>query len=103
LFFSPTGYSRVVAAQQHLRDRQSAVFAGPRVLGKLQPSVSSGKRIFSVTALVSQNSWNQPHHGVDYHGCGHFATAKHEIADRQFVRLEYIDDPLIKPFIATAE
>ena len=78
-------------------------FPRPRVLGTLEQPIAGRKRIVHRTALVSQHAGDQADHGIHQHHGRDFAAVEHEIADGDFVRLQDVDDALIKSLVTSAE
>ena len=99
------------------RQRSIARWSPPRrTLGGFAPAVRSGASVvgifdppFSAERLVrralgvAENPGDQPHRGVDDDHRGDLTPGQDIIADREQLGFEDLEDPLVEPFVTTAQ
>src|SRR6476620_1810115 len=93
-----------MAAEQHVRDLPSTVFRGARVVRILGVAAERLRERFLRRGLrVAQGSRQLAQHGVGDDHRRQLAARDDVAADRQRVRAEVLDDPLVEALVAAAQ
>src|ERR1700682_2691725 len=91
----------VMAGQQHLRNLVTFEDRRPRVVGVLEEIL--GKRLVFGRLLRTEDTGNEPAHGVDQHHRRQLAAGEHVITDRDLPVHQVGADPLVDALVAAAD
>ena len=94
---SPPGVDpTVVAGEQNLRHRPAAELGRPRVVRVLQPAVQRGGEALDLAGALGERARKPPYDRVEERQRRDLASRQHVRADRDDVRAEVIEDPLVE-------
>src|ERR1700674_3262183 len=91
----------MMAGKQHLRNLVSLEDRGPRVVRVLEQLL--GKRLVFGRLLRTEDTGDEPAHGVDQHNGRELAAGEHVITDRDLPVDQVGTDPLVDALVAAAD
>src|SRR4051794_6300716 len=107
LRFLPSGVTppaldrRMVAGEEHLRNRHSTHDLWARVMRMIEQTILEGVVLHRV--LTSDDAGNEPRHRLEHDESGNLSAREHVIADRDLLRGGALDDALVDPLVAAGD
>src|SRR5436190_1054669 len=101
---APLGDASVVAGKEHLRDAPAAELGRPRVVRVLEAAVElGGERLLEPGLVAAECAWKPARDCVEDDHRRQLAAREDVGANRDAVRGEMLDDPLVEAFEASGE
>src|SRR5208282_5699988 len=99
---APAGDGGMVAACKHIGDLPAPEHPGTRVLRVFEATLGP-ERFIDSASRISQDAGHQPDNGVDHDHGRDFPPGEDEVADREQLWLEDLDDPLVESLVPAAK
>ena len=100
LFQAPSGDERVIAAEQNFRGANFSSIFRACIVRMIQQFVVKG--VFRSRGGIAQNAGNEAQHGINDDCSGDFTAGEDEVADGDFGVNVFVDEALVKAFVAPA-
>src|SRR5580704_6399173 len=97
----PFGDLRVVAREQHLRNRATLPYARARIVRIFEQALLEA--LLLARSVLAHHSGDEPHAGVEDRQRGDLAAREHVVADRDLDQPTRLDDPFVDALEARAE
>ena len=91
----------VVPREQDLGDRHPPEFAGPGVVGIIQPPLD--ERVVADRGFLADDAGDEPRHGVDHDHGRDLPAGQDVVADRDLVRGQVLGHPLVHALVPAAD